>query len=274
MGKCIYCGKEAGFIKNRHKTCETNYNSGKRAIIESVSSKITKTSDFQSFENDIKKIAGQHYIKTNELACLLTKGFDNAVETILEDGILTAEEETTLQKFKSYFNFNQDFIDRNNSLQKISKASVLRKINEGKLPVCKHKIPGFFPFLLPESEIPVWIFHDVDYYEQHVENRAGNQGNSMKVAKGIYHRSGTFKGYPVKVDEMKHICPGSLSITNKHIYFSSSHKTFTIPFNKIVACDPYEDAVGIHIEKMSAKPQVFKDLDGWFIYNLLTNLNR
>ena len=271
MGKCIYCGEEAGLLKKKHKTCEMNYFSGKRVIVDNISSTITKTSDFQSFENDIKTIAGKHHIKANELAHLYTKGFDDAVDTILDEGILTAEEEATLEEFKLYFNFNKDFIDRNDSLKKIAKASVLRKIIEGKIPECQLKIPGFFPFLLPQSEIPVWTFYDVDYYEQHAETTGdGNKG----VVKGIYHKAGSFKGYPVKVDEMKHICQGFLSLTNKHIYFSSPHKIFTVPYNKIVACDPYEDAIGIHIERMSAKPQVFKDLDGWFIYNLITNLNR
>jgi len=271
MGNCIYCGGDAGLFKRKHKTCETNYNSGKRVIVENISSAITKTSDFRSFENDIKIIAGQHYIKANELAPLYTKGFDDAVDTILDEGILTAEEEATFEEFKLYFNFNKDFIDRNDSLKKIEKASVLRKIIEGKIPECPLKIPGFFPFLLPSSEIPVWVFYNVDYYEQHSEP-TGECNNG--VSKGIYRKAGFFKGYPVKVDEMKHICHGSLSLTNKHIYFSSPHKIFTIPYNKIVACDPYENAIGIHIERMSAKPQVFKDLDGWFIYNLITNLNR
>jgi hypothetical protein len=63
-----------------------------------------------------------------------------------------------------------------------------------------------------------------------------------------------------------------LALTNKQIYFSSPFKNYTIPYNSITAVNSYEDAVGLVVEKLSATPQVFKDLDGWFIYNLILSL--
>ena len=100
MANCIYCGERAGFFTNKHKTCDTNYHSGIDAIVNNISSAITKTGDFQKLENDIRVMAGQYYIKSQELTRLYTKGFNDAVETVLDGGLLTAEEESNLKNLR------------------------------------------------------------------------------------------------------------------------------------------------------------------------------
>ena len=40
----------------------------------------------------------------------------------------------------------------------------------------------------------------------------------------------------------------------------------------IVAFEPYEDGFGIMRDAQTAKPQTFVTGDGWFVYNLATNL--
>lgn len=67
---------------------------------------------------------------------------------------------------------------------------------------------------------------------------------------------------------------GLLGITNKHIYFSGSKKSFRAQYNKIVSFTPYDDGIGIHREAASAKPQILVTGDGWFSYNLISNLVR
>lgn len=272
MGDCIYCGRKAGLFKHKHRNCEIDHHAGMRDIINNISSAIPKTSNFESLENNINEIAGQYWIKSHELSRLYTRGFVNAVETVLDDGILTAEEEANFKEFKSYFHICKEMVDINDSLKK---ASVLREIIQGKIPECEFKIPGFFPFRFLNTEYIIWVFYKAGFYEQHTDiNWKRDQGEHMKINCGIYHRSRTFKGYHINEAELKHMGHGTLTLTNKQIYFSSSFRNFSIPYKKIAAVDSYEDAVGISIERMNAKPQVFKDLDGWFIYNLITNLHQ
>jgi hypothetical protein len=45
-----------------------------------------------------------------------------------------------------------------------------------------------------------------------------------------------------------------------------------VPYPKIVAFLPYDDGVGLIRDAQTAKPQIFKTGDGWFTYNLVTNL--
>ena len=63
-----------------------------------------------------------------------------------------------------------------------------------------------------------------------------------------------------------------LGLTTKHIYFAGGRKRFRVRYDRIVAFDPYEDGFGIMRDAQTAKPQAFRTGDGWFAYNLATNL--
>lgn len=276
MGNCIYCGQKAGFLKSKHKDCESNYFDSKNKIIENICTAITKNSDFDNLENEIKEIAQKNFVKPDEIIDSYTKGFDKAVDSFLDDGILTTEEEDKISKFKTHYNFEQNVIDKNGSLQKVVKAAILREILDGQIPETKLNIQGNLPFLLPKNENVIWIFQNVDFYEQRTRTvyQGKTQGVSVRIAKGLYYRTGSFKGNPVKIEEMKYISRGLVALTNKQIYFASSAKNFKVPYNKIVTIDPYEDGVGLQKDGANTKPQVFKGLDGWFTYNLISNLNQ
>lgn len=276
MGNCIYCGQKSGFLKSKHKDCESNYLDSKNKIIENICAAITKDSDFDNLENEIKEISQKNFVKPDEIIDLYTKGFDKAVDSFLDDGILTTDEEDKISKFKTHYNFEQNVIDKNGSLQKVVKATILREILDGQIPETKLDIQGNLPFLLQKNENVIWIFQNVDFYEQRTRTvyQGKTQGVSVRIAKGLYYRTGSFKGNPVKIEEMKYISRGLVALTNKQIFFASSAKNFKVPYNKIVTIDPYEDGVGLQKDGTNTKPQVFKGLDGWFTYNLISNLNQ
>ena len=275
MGNCIYCGQSAGFLKSKHQGCEMNYQAGVQQIIENIKSAIMSNSDFYKLENDVKDIASKGFIKPIELNDLYTQGFDKAVDFFLNDSIITTDEELKIHKFRSHFNFGQEIIDKNGSLQKIVKSSILRDVLNGRPPAAKMNIQGNLPFLLQKSESLIWIFKNVDFYEQRTQTvfHGRSQGLSFRLAKGVYYRTGTFKGHPVKTEEMKYICNGLIGLTDKNLYFAAPMKNLKIPYNKIIALDPYDDGLGIQKDGVSSKPQILKGLDSWFTYNLISNLN-
>ena len=65
---------------------------------------------------------------------------------------------------------------------------------------------------------------------------------------------------------------GLLGLTTKYVYFAGSRKKFRVRYDRIVALEPYEDGFGIMRDAQTAKPQTFVTGDGWFVYNLATNL--
>ena len=63
-----------------------------------------------------------------------------------------------------------------------------------------------------------------------------------------------------------------MGVTSKHIYFHGARKRFRVRYDRIVSFEPYRDGIGIMRDAQTAKPQTFQTGDGWFIYNLVTNL--
>ena len=56
------------------------------------------------------------------------------------------------------------------------------------------------------------------------------------------------------------------------ITFSGTRKKFRVSSDEIMDFDPYDDGFGIMNDTQTANPQVFWTGDGWFSYNLATNL--
>jgi hypothetical protein len=276
MGKCIYCNEKAGFLSTRHRECELKFKQGKNDFIKQVRATIIGSKDFISLDSILENITQVGFINKDLQHELTLTAFDSAVEYFLEDGILSHDEEESVSLFKKHFGLSQDELNKNGSYIKVGMSSILRDLTEGNLPKQKIKIEGQLPFLFQKSESLIWVFTNVEFYEQRTrtEFHGGSQGMSIRVAKGLYYRTSTFKGKPVKISEMKHIGTGLLALTTKHVYFGSPEKTFKTPYSKLISLEPFEDGIGLQKDGVSAKPQVFKNLDGWFAHNTISNLSQ
>lgn len=196
------------------------------------------------------------------------------VDHFLQDNVLSRDEEKILDDFISKTGYSGDDLNEYGGVTRILKASALRQILNGEKP---ENLPDFhmpIHFNFQKSEDLIWAFSNVDYYKE-ISRRSyqgGHQGFSVRVAKGLYYRTGAFKGHPVEETSMEYQDTGIMALTTKHIYFGSYDKIFRVRYNKIVAFTPYEDGLGIMKDTQRAKPMVFKLDDGWFAYNLAINL--
>ena len=228
-----------------------------------------------------------------ETTRLLIQAWEAAVEGALEDGLVSLDEENALAKYSAHFNLTQDDLDQNGVQTSLVQAAVIRDVTQGLVPQ-RQTITGRVPFNLMKSETLVWVIQDVEYLETVVrrERRGSSQGLSIRVARGLYYRSSTFRSRPIEWEETVHADTGLLGLTTKHIYFapgygacrhhppmrrppacaSGNRKKFRVRYDRIVSFDPYDDGFGIMREAQSAKPQTFRTGDGWFAYNLVVNL--
>ena len=73
----------------------------------------------------------------------------------------------------------------------------------------------------------VWVMEDVDYIETVVrrERRGSSHGLSIRVARGLYYRSSTFRSRVIEKEETVHQDTGLLGFTTKHIYFSETKRS-------------------------------------------------
>jgi hypothetical protein len=274
MGLCKYCGEKAGLFRSKHKACEAKKLAGQANIIHEVEQFILHKDEFDHLKTNVQQIASENFIQLEELNALYGKGFDEAVAKILEDGILTEEEETQIGLFKSHFKDDFEKIDTNKSINKVVKSIILRDLLNGTIPESRINYEGTIPFLLQKGEHFLWVFTNVAYHER--VNKTvyvgRSQGVSVRIAKGIYYRTSSFKGNPVVTNELRYISTGILAFTNKHVWFSSDKKSFKIPYTKLVTIEPFDDGCGLLKDGVSAKPQIFSNIDGWFTYNLVSNM--
>lgn len=198
--------------------------------------------------------------------------WDGAVVRALDDGVLTAEEELRLTSAAQLFGLGQPELDRRGKYTQIVKAAVLRDVLEGKIPE-RVKVEGI-GVNLQKSEKIAWVFQGVEYQtlKTYRTYSGVSHGLSIRVMKGVYYRPSVFKGAPSEHSQVVTGGKGPLVLTNKHLYFLGQLKTLRIPYAKVVAFQPYSDGIGLQRDAASAKPEVFKTGDGWFTYNLVTNL--
>ena len=203
------------------------------------------------------------------------QAWEAAVESTLEDGLLTLDEENALNRYADHFGLGKDQLNRNGVQSSMVKSAVIRDIAEGFVPQ-RQTIADRVPFNLMKSESLVWVMQDVDYLETLVrrERRGSSHGLSVRVARGLYYRPSTFRSRAVEWEETVHADTGLLGFTTKHIYFPGGKKRFRVRYDKIVDFEPFEDGFGIMRDVQTAKPQAFKTGDGWFAYNLAVNLAR
>ena len=213
-------------------------------------------------------------VSSDERRALAVQGWETAVASAIEDGVLSLDEEHALVRYLHHFDLSPQDVNANGAHYSMIQSAVIREVAEGFIP--DRLGPVDVPFNLMKSEQLVWLIADVDYLEIRVrrERRGTSHGLSIRIAKGVYYRPGVFRSKPIEWEETVHADTGLLGITSKHIYFHGSRKRFRIRYDRIVSFDPYDDGIGIMRDAQTAKPQTFRTGDGWFIYNLVTNLAR
>ena len=222
---------------------------------------------------ELSKAIDQSTLSPAQRRQLLAEAWEQAVEGVLQDGVLSLDEEATLVRYLRRFNLSARDVNASGGHTDMVKAAVIREAAEGLVPQ-RQEVSGPVPFNLMKSEQLVWVMEDVDYHEvvTRRERRGTSHGLSIRVAKGLYYRPGMFRSQVHEWEETVHVDAGLLGITTKHIYFHGSRKRFRIRYDRIVSFDPYSDGFGVMRDAQTAKPQSFRTGDGWFAYNLVVNL--
>jgi len=280
LGDCKFCGKPVGFLRSAHAECEKQNQQrqrlaehGRQQILVEVIKSIESAEPFETLDKNIAEIEGTYSIPVSDRKSILLAGWESAVSRALADGILTEQEEERLVIFKERFALTQNELDRNGALTKTAKAAVLRELLNGKIPQ-RMNFTGIPPINLQKGEQIVWAFSKTEYFQDKTRRQyvGSSRGVSVRVMRGVYLRTGEFKGHSVEHTERVHVDTGWFFVTNKNVYFAGPRASVRVPYAKIVSFQPFSDGVGIMRDAATAKLQAFNTGDGWFTFNLVTNL--
>lgn len=220
---------------------------------------------------DITKLNG---LPSSDKSLTLEKIISDTVTRFAIDDFIEDEEESIINDLITRTGLTKTSLNQFNWWDKYQKLLVLKDIMNGQFPRT-NSFSSVSNINLMKTESIVWVEDGVEYLEQikRVQYVGRSSGLSIRIAKGIYYRVGAFKGTPVERHEIRNMGQGTLTITNKNIYFYSRMISIKIPFSKIISFTPFSDGLGIMKDGATAKPQIFSGLDGWFIFNIVSNIN-
>lgn len=200
--------------------------------------------------------------------CLSSFLLDKTTE-FLSDNILDENEEKFLSNFIEQTSLH-DYEEFNESqaYKKYIQALIIKDLQEGR-DVVRLQIEGL-PILLGKNEKVLWVYTSVDGYEEKTGKRyeGASQGVSIRIAKGVYYRTGASKGVPVEYQYNKELGVGLFVITNKNIYFLGN-KQIKLGHNKIFSFEEYLDGICLIKEGVNPKPYKFVGVDAWFLINII-----
>ena len=280
MGKCIYCGRSAGLFSSKHAECVkkeqkrlADVQVRKANLVQCVLEVIQNPAVATRLKELVDEEVNGMKLTQEEVKAAIVDGWEQSVDTSLEDGVIDQEEERRLVALMRGFKFTEEELDKSGAHTRMVKAAVIRDVLSGVVPL-RFNLDGPLPINLQKGEKVVWVFGGCEYWEDKTKRtyQGGSSGLSFRVMNGVYYRLGAFRGSPVESTERVLVDKGVIYITNKHIYFAGPAKSLRVPYSKIVAFQPFEDGIGITRDAQTAKPQIFKTGDGWFSYNLVTNL--
>ncbi len=275
MARCSYCGKDAGPGNDTHNECMKLYISAEHWIVAMIGAVVANERKTHEMKKAIDLVAMMSYIGGNDLRPLILDGWKQAVEQALQDHVLTTQEELTLYQIARQFSLSEDEMKKDGVISRVDKAVIIRNIMEGVVP--EFPIGDIrLPFNFQQSEKVVWLFADVDYFEQQTRTRyrVGSTEVGASIAMALYLKTTDVSAEVVESEETVHIDQGILAVTTSHIYFVGSSKSIRVKYKDIVSFKHYSNGIGLVQDSPQASPQAFVTDDGWFAYNLVTNLAR
>ena len=272
--KCKYCGESTGLFKSMHASCDKRSLDAQQQIMDLMIECFKKKQDFDRLKPQLEKIAHENFIDDLLLTKISAYVYKQIVEACIDQGQWSDEVDMLLYKFTKAFSPDSQHVVVWGVPTKIHHANIIHSLEKGEIPYDDLIDSQTMGILFQRGEKPVYDHIGATLYQQvtRTHYRGGHAGFSFRVAKGLYFRSGGFKGEPVSTTEMKEIDYGDVVITDKNFYFKSPAKSLRIPFTKIISLEPYKDGLGIQTDGTRSQPMIIQGVNGWFMYNMISLL--
>lgn len=247
MGVCKYCHQDAGWFSSKHSLCEEKNHQGRNEIKAIIRKSFDSKEDFFLHKRQIDNIIVTSFIDQDTLAIIYRELLDEAVTRFLNDGIIDKQEEACIARFIQFTGMPQSTLNTTHALDNVVQSRIIQDILQGNPIKQVITVAGDFPFMLAKNETLIWLYRNVTLHEQKTKREyvGRSRGLNIRVAKGVYYRTGGFKGSPIETNYMQKIGVGSVCFTDKNLYFSSMEKSLKVPYEKIISIESYSNGIGI-----------------------------
>ena len=128
--------------------------------------------------------------------------------------------------------------------------------------------------LLRRSEQLVWLFDDVECCLGQLppEPSPTITGVAAPGRDLPYYRPQSFVDRPAPDQGWESVARGQLAVASEHVHFRGPGLSIRLAYGSVLNWKPYHDGIGAVPRAHPNRLVVFRNGDGWFIYNLPRNL--
>lgn len=163
---------------------------------------------------------------------------------------LDESEINTLNKIQEAFNLSNDDVNFDDRVRPYIYVYSVKK--EGTLPTMNLQIEGGSPIVLKKGEMVHFADKAVlkEVKSVSLGYSGGSHGVSFPIGGGIRYRVGAHRGHIVREDRLLETSRGALIISNQRLFLhpSPGHKPLSIPLNKILSYQCFENGIEVYKE--------------------------
>jgi uncharacterized tellurite resistance protein B-like protein len=212
---------------------------------------------YAELEKVLKEITDSKDITEGQIALLKGKDKESLIGLYSEvydafeaDKELDETEISTLKKIQDAFDLSNDDVDFDELVRPYIYVSSVKK--DGTLPTVNLRIEGGSPVILRKGEIVHFANNAVlkEVKSVSLGYSGGSHGVSFPIGGGIRYRVGGYRGHVVREDRLLETSRGVLIISNQRLLLhpSGGHKPVSIPLNKILSYQCFENGIEVYKE--------------------------
>ena len=206
---------------------------------------------------------------------LLLQAWVAAVVRQLGDVGIDLDRQAALLRYARHFELDDAELDHNGMLRQFVQGAAIAESAAGLIPHRMNFSEGApASALLRRSEQLVWLFNDVECRLGQLPPEPSPTIISV-LAPGRdlpYYPPQSFKDRQVPDQGLESVALGQLAVASEHLHFRGPGLNIRLAYGSVVNWEPYQDGIGAVPRAQPNRLVVFRNGDGWFIYNLVRNL--
>jgi hypothetical protein len=223
----------------------------------------------------LPEIQRTHFITNEERELTILSAVESARDMLLADHMPTDDEQLWHGELIARLLTDDKAYSVSDLRQKDGYVLALSSlISRGVSTSGPHSAGARAIFRIAPHERVVWLEEDgINYFKLIASRRfeVSSQGVPVRLASGVYFRTGAFSSHPVETQTMRAIDVGPLALTTEALYFGGRQEPFRLPYSQVLSKDVRADGLLFWKSRAEATTEAFQRNNGlgWFLANLI-----